>query len=152
ETRARHELRLEEIVRVAPVGRPALSFGLGMAAIAALLPAFLLLAPSSRWEPTGLVIALGAISLVSYASALALQRPLMLDSVFIAALLAAVFLGPLPAACTWAGTEVFAWLVESHRPAAAFASVASYGWSVLAGAVLLDWLLPGWPGAPGGVL
>jgi hypothetical protein len=152
ELRARSKPRVTSFGIPAPVWRPALSFGLAIAGAIALVPAFLLVAPASRWDHTGLEVALGAIALASYFAALILKRPMVLDSVFLVALLAVVFLGPAPAACIWIGTELVAWIVERHRLGAFAASVASYGWSALAASLLLEAIASGWPGEPVGVL
>ena len=60
-----------------------------------------------------------------------------MDAGFIAALVAVAFLGPLPAACIWIGTEIAAAAIERVKLTAWLANVASYGWSALAGAVVL---------------
>src|ERR687885_1791012 len=90
----------------APVYRPALSIALCVLAAAALVPAYLVLAPASTWTPGGLLVALGAVALVSYFGGLIVDRSLVLDAGIVAALAAVVFLGPLPAAVIWIGTEL----------------------------------------------
>jgi hypothetical protein len=114
----------------------------------ALVPAFAFLAPASSWHPSDLVLAFSGIALISYFSALMVDRVLLLDAAIAVALIAVVFLGPLPAACIWIGTELVAWLFERHRPGPFLSTIASYGWAVLAAALLLDTLAPSWPGAP----
>jgi hypothetical protein len=137
------------LVESAPVSGPALSLLLSSLATAALIPAFVLLAPSSSWGQSDLVLAFSGIALISYFSALAVDRVLLLDAAIAVALVAVVFLGPLPAACIWIGTELVAWLFERHRPGPFLSTVASYGWGVIAAALVLDVLAPNWPGAPG---
>ena len=66
-----------------------------------------------------------------------------LDAEFVAALLAVVLLGPLPATCVWLTGEAAYLLLVRQRPLAHLANIASYGWAALAGALVLEALLPG---------
>ncbi len=97
-----------------------------------------LLAPSSSWSPAGLVLVLFAIALFSYFGAVAVQASALLDAGFVAALVAVAFLGPLPAACIWIGTEVAAAVIERVRLGAWLANVSSFGWAALAGGLVLS--------------
>ena len=121
-----------------PVGRPGLSLALGVAASAASIPAFALLAPASSWTPSVLFWALAAIAVFSYLGAVLLNRSMVIDAASVAALAALVFLGPLPAACIWIGTEVVAFCIEKVRPTAFFANVASYAWASIAASVVMS--------------
>jgi hypothetical protein len=113
------------------------SLALGTVAALALIPAFLLLAPSGRWSPDELAVTLALIALFSYFGAVAVQASALLDAGFVAALIAVAFLGPLPAACIWIGTEVAAAVIERVTLTAWLANVASYGWGALAGGIVL---------------
>jgi hypothetical protein len=67
-----------------------------------------------------------------------------LDAEFIAVLLALLFLGALPAACIWLAAEAV-YFVLSRRPVEAHvANLASYGWAVLTGALVLSLLGSGY--------
>jgi hypothetical protein len=123
-------------------GRQRASLLLGAVATTALAPAFALLAPSSSWTPLPLTLALAAIAIFSYLGGVAVRRSALLDAGFVAALVALAVLGPLPAAWIWIATELAALAFERVRPEAFLANVASYGWAVLAGAVVLDALAP----------
>jgi HD domain len=118
--------------------RSTISLALGLAATAALLPVLALLGPESSWDPGSLLLALAAIAVCSYLGAVVVQTTALLDAGFVAALVALCFLGPLPAACIWIGTEVVALGLERIRATAFFANVASYGWAVLAGWLVLE--------------
>jgi hypothetical protein len=115
----------------------------GGALVCALVPAFELFAPPSQWHPLALLLTLGAIAFFSYLGAVAANRSALFDAGFVAGLLAVVFLGPVPAAWIWIGTEVAALAVERVRTSAFLANVASYGWAALAGSLLFDALTGG---------
>jgi HD domain len=120
-----------------PVERPGLSVALGALAAAASIPAFALIAPASDWGSGVLLAALAGIAVFSYFGAVLLNRSMIIDAASVAALTALVFLGPLPAACIWIGTEVVAFCFEKVRASAFFANVASYAWASIAGAAVL---------------
>jgi hypothetical protein len=102
------------------------------------VPAFSLLAPASSWSPALVAVTLAAIAGFSYFGGSAVRSSALLDAGFVAALVALGTLGPLPAAWIWIGTEVGALALERVRVEAFLANVASYGWAVLAGALVLD--------------
>jgi len=111
------------------------------AVLAFMVPAYVGLVPHSRWGPVTLLVALAAISLISYFSAVALHAATALDASFVAALVALVFLGPLPAACIWIASEIGAFAVQ-RRPldvflvnASSFAAAALAGGAVFAALV-----------------
>jgi hypothetical protein len=121
------------------------SLVLGLTANAALVPAFLFLAPSSSWTPPILLIAIAALALVGcFNSVQVANRPrsAFLDSEFVAALLAVVLLGPLPGFCVWAAGELAYLILIPMRREAHLANVASYGWAALVGSLVLDALVP----------
>jgi HD domain-containing protein len=113
-----------------------------VAALAGLAPALALLAPASRWDSPVLLGALVAVALVSLSSMVAIKQAAFLDAEFVAVLLALAFLGPLPAACVWLAAESAYFLLDRHRTVAHLANVASYGWAVFSGAVVLGALGP----------
>jgi hypothetical protein len=125
--------------------RRRISLGLGLAANAALVPAFFFLAPSSSWTPPILMIAIAALALVGcFNSVQVASRPrsAFLDSEFVAALLAVVLLGPLPGFCVWAAGELAYLILLPMRREAHVANAASYGWAALVGSLVLDALVP----------
>jgi hypothetical protein len=104
---------------------------------AALIPLFAVAHGSAHWDDPVLMVALTAIALVSLWGLVAIKPAVFLDAEFVAVLLALGFLGPLPAACVWLAAEAV-YIVLSSRPVEAYvANVASYGWGVLAGFVVL---------------
>jgi HD domain-containing protein len=122
-------------------GRPRLAAILSLAVFAALVPTFVFAAPESRWEPQSLFAILLAYSFVSYSARILLRSPgrgpVTYDAGFVAALLAVVFLGPLPAAVIFAAPELERWLTFARTSRVA-ASAASCGWAVLAAAFFLQ--------------
>jgi HD domain-containing protein len=118
---------------------------LALAANAALVAAFVLVAPASDWTPPVLLASLAALGLVGCFNSVkvTIRSGTFLDAEFGAALLAVLFLGPLPAMCVWLCGE-FAYLLLAYRGLQAhLANVASYGWAVVAGGLVLEALLPG---------
>jgi hypothetical protein len=122
------------------------SLALGLVANAALIPAFVFLAPASKWSPPLLLFAIGALALVGCFNSVQLEnmpRSAFLDSEFIAALIAVVLLGPLPGLCVWIAGEIAYLLLVPQRREAHLANIASYGWAALVGSLVLDALVPG---------
>ena len=108
-----------------------------MLAIAALVPAFALTAHGD-WDEPVLLISLTAIALLSLWGLVAIRPSVFLDAEFVAVLLALLFLGALPAACVWLAAEGV-YFVLSRRPIEAHvANIASYGWAVIAGSLVLS--------------
>jgi hypothetical protein len=103
----------------------------------AAVPSLAIFASGSEWGSGILVAALGAVALFSYFGAILLNRSVAIDAASVAAIAALVFLGPLPAACIWVGTELVALCVERIRPTAFFANIASYAWGAVAGGLVL---------------
>lgn len=110
----------------------------GVLALAALVPAFLFLAPASRWDHAVTLAALGAIALVSYSSMVWMKPVVFLDGEFVAVLLAIAFFGPLPGLSVWLVAELTYFVLDRHRLEAHLANVASYGFGALAGALALN--------------
>jgi hypothetical protein len=131
---AKPQLRVADTL---PVERPGRSLALGVAALVASVPSLVIFAPSSEWGSGILAAALAAVALFSYFGAVLLNRSMAIDAASVAAITALVFLGPLPAACIWIGTELVAFCVERVRATAFFATVASYAWGSIAGGLVL---------------
>jgi hypothetical protein len=106
--------------------------------MAALAPSFAIAHQHGRWDDPVLIVALTAIALVSLWGLVAIKPAVFLDAEFVAVLLALAFLGPLPAAWVWLAAEAV-YFVLSRRPVEAHvANIASYGWGVLAGFLVLQ--------------
>jgi HD domain len=118
-------------------GRPLVGVAASLIALAALVPAFVFLAPRSVWEPEDLFVLLLGFGFVSYSAAVPLTRTATLDAGFAVALIALVFLGPLPAALAFSAPEVGRWL-EGHPTHRFIGNVASFGWAVLLAGLVLD--------------
>ena len=117
-------------------------------ALIALVPALLLLAPSSRWNQPVTLVALSAIALVSYSSMVWMKPVVFLDGEFAAVLLAIGFLGPLPGLCVWLVAEFAYFILDRHRLEAHLANVVSYACAALAGALVLGALGAASPSGP----
>jgi hypothetical protein len=128
--------------------RPGLALVLSALTLAAAAPAYLFLAPESRWEPESLLIALVILAFVSYNAAAAVRGMVTLDASFVVALVALVFLGPVPAACVFALPEISAW-IERRRIVSLLGNTAAALWGVLAAALTLEVLNSGVPLHPG---
>ena len=125
-------------------GRTLVARSVAILMIAALVPAFALAPGASRWNDPVLLVALTAIALVSLWGLVAIKPAVFLDAEFIAVLLALVFLGALPAACVWLAAEAV-YFVLCRRPVEAHvANIASYGWAVLTGTLVLSLLGSGY--------
>jgi HD domain-containing protein len=122
------------------------SFLLGALATAALLPAFPLLAPESSWSPAPVAVALLAIALIGNLNAFRSREVrLQIDTDFTVVLLAVVLLGPLPALVIWIASAGF-WLALRRPPLhGILATVASFGWAVLAASLVLNAITSGDP-------
>jgi hypothetical protein len=116
--------------------------------LAAAAPAYLFLAPDSRWEPESLLVVLVILAFASYSAAAAVRGMVTFDASFIVALIALVFLGPVPAACVFALPEISAWL-ERRRIVSLLGNTAACLWGVLAAALTLELLTSGIPLHPG---
>ena len=128
-------------------------FGLGVlvgiAALAAAVPAYVYLAPASVWEPESLLIVLLILSFVSYSAAAPVRGAVTLDASFVAALVAVVFMGPLPAAAVFAAPEISAWIERRRRLVALLGNTAAALWGALAAAWTLEATTGGMPLHPG---
>ena len=120
----------------------------GLAFFAWLVPAYALTAGQSNWDPV-LLGTLAAIAMTSYFGAVALRMATALDGAFMAALVAVVLLGPLPAACIWIATEVGAFFVQRRRLEAFIANTASFSSGTVAAAAVLAVLVGTLPAEDG---
>lgn len=125
-------------------GRALLARWVAVLAIAALVPAFAFAPASSRSDPV-LLIALTAIALVSLWGLVAIKSTVFLDAGFVAVLLALDLLGPVPAAAVWFATEAVFFVLSRKTVEAHVANIASFGWAVLAGMMVLHWLGSSYP-------
>jgi HD domain-containing protein len=125
--------------------RKLLALVLATAANAALIPAFLFVAPASHWSPPVLVVSIAALGLVGCFNSvkLANSERTFLDAEFVSALIAVVLLGPLPAFCVWLAGEIAYLVLVPQRLQAHLANIASFGWAALSGSLVLDALMPG---------
>jgi len=124
--------------------RTGLSLVLGLVTMAAAVPAFAYLAPASVWEPESLLIALLILAFVSYTAAVQVRDTLTLDASFVPAVLAVVFLGPVPGTFVFAAPGISAY-VERRRLNAFVGDTASAAWASLAAAWSLEALTAGIP-------
>jgi hypothetical protein len=107
----------------------------GLAA-AALVPAFLLLAPASHFDDPLLLLVLALLAAVTSRHDVPLPNGIRFDASFALVLIALALAGPLPAFALSALQEVTA--REKTLRAGALANAAAYGWAVIIGAVLLE--------------
>jgi hypothetical protein len=108
-------------------------------AVAALVPAFLWLAPASRWDRPGLLLALLALAVIARFHDVPLSAGIHFDAGMALALIALAVAGPLPALLVDVFPMVVAGLVtrEPLLRAGNLANLAAYGWkAVAAGCVL----------------
>jgi HD domain len=105
---------------------------------AALAPPFVIAQGSARWDEPVLLVALAAIALVSLWGLVSIRPSVFMDAEFVAVLLALGFLGPLPAACVWLAAEAVYFVLSTRPVEAHVANIASYGWGVLAGFLVLQ--------------
>jgi HD domain len=124
--------------------KPRLAVVVGAAALVVLVPAYLFIAPRSVWTPEDLFVLLIAAGFVSFAAAAPLIRRQTLDAGSAAALIALVFLGPLPAALVFAAPEPGRWF-QGLRTPIFVSNVASYGWALLTTSLLLSVFASGPP-------
>src|SRR5256885_7937842 len=129
-------------------GRTLLARWVAVLATAALAPALAVAPGPSRWNDPVLLVALTAIALVSLWGLVAIKPAVFLDAELVAVLLALDFLGALPAACVWVAAEALYFVLSTRPTEAHVANIASYGWGVLAGALVLNLLGRGYAAPP----
>lgn len=125
-------------------GRTLLARWVAILTVAALAPAFAVSPKASHWDDPVLLVALAAIALVSLWGLVAIRPAVFLDAEFVAVLLALDVLGPLPAACIWLAAEGMYFVLSTRSVEAHVANIASYGWAVLGGSLVLNVLGSGY--------
>jgi len=118
------------------------------AAVAALVPGYLLFAPPSSWDPVLLVV-LTVLGVIAIRSEVALPSGITFEALSALALIAVALAGPLPALVVTLAPIVVSSLTGRERllRAGNLANLAAYGWYALAVAVLLHAAAPD-PTAP----
>ena len=127
--------------------RLTVGIALGVVALVAAVPAYVFLAPHSQWQPESLVIVLLVLSFVSHSAGAHVRGGVTLDATFVGALVALVFLGPLPCAVVFAAPELSAW-IERRRVMSLLGNTAACAWGALAGAWTLAAFTSGVPPDP----
>ena len=119
---------------------PRVALAIHAAAAAALVPAFVWLAPPSSWDQPGLLLVLLALAVIADVSEIKLPNGLSFDAALELVLITLVFLGPLPAFLVAVVPIVLGGLVrgETIIRQGNLANVAAFGWETLAGAALLS--------------
>lgn|GEM_PF-7094979 len=121
-----------------PRARRALDLAIHGVAVLALVPAFLWLAPASRWDRPALLLVLLALAVVADFHDTTLNTGIRFDAGMALALIALAVAGPLPALLVDLFPMVVGGLVrrDTLLRAGNLANVASYGWkAVIAGLV-----------------
>jgi hypothetical protein len=108
-------------------------------ALALLVPAYAWLAPASRWDRPGLLLALIGLGVVADFHDVPMPSGIRLDAGMALALIALATLGPLPAYLVDLVPMVVGGLVRREQLVRAgnLANVAAYGWKELAAASVL---------------
>jgi hypothetical protein len=141
--RKRRNIKVPTAPAAGNTGRTLLARWTAVFATTALAPLFAIASGMEQWNEPVLLVTLAAIALVSLWALVAIKPAVFLDAEFVAVLLAVAFLGPLPAAAIWVSAEAV-YFVLSRRPIEAHAAnLASYGWAVLAGYLVLELLAGG---------
>jgi hypothetical protein len=130
-------IQVPKAIAAGKPGRTLLARWVAILAVAALAPAFAL-APADRWDDPVLLVALTAIALVSLWGLVAIKPAVFIDAEFVAVLLALTFLGPLPAASVWLAAEAVYFVLTRRPMEAHVANLASYGWAVVTGSLVLS--------------
>jgi len=114
------------------------------AAVAALVPAFLFVAPPSRWDDPVLLLALVALGVIANRSEVPLPSGIRIDAIAPLALITVALAGPLPALLVTLAPIVVSALTGRERllRAGNLANLAAYGWYAVAGALLLQATVP----------
>jgi len=108
-------------------------------AVAALMPAFLWLAPETHWDQPGLLAALLALAVISDFHDATLKTGIRMDAGMALALIALAVAGPLAAVLVDLFPVVVGSLVRREKliRAGNLANVAAYGWKAIAAASVL---------------
>jgi hypothetical protein len=132
-------VRCAIVSRTSPRARRFSALAIHGAAAAALVPAFLWLAPASHWDRPGLLVSLVALAVITDFHDVPLPTGMRLDAGMALALIALALLGPLPAVLVDVLPMTIGALVRREQllRAGNLANVAAYGWKVLAAAGVL---------------
>jgi hypothetical protein len=114
------------------------------AAVLALVPAYLLLAPEARWSHPGLLAVLFALAVIADRHDVPLPSGISFDATAALALIAVALAGPLPAFCIIFPPIAVNALFGHGRllRAGNLANLAAYGWYTLVAGVLLEQFPP----------
>ena len=109
------------------------------AAVAALVPALIWLAPASRWDQPGLLLLLIALAVIADFNEIPLARGVRFDAGLPLALITLAWLGPLPALLVDIVPIAVAGLARGQRIVRPgnLANLAAYGWEAVAASTLL---------------
>lgn len=119
-----------------PTVRQASGLLLHACVAAALIPAFIWLAPASQWDRPLILLVLGVLAVIAARHEVPLPSGIRFEATVSLSLIALALAGPLPAASIMYATILANGLSGHERlfRAGNLANVASYGWYVLAGA------------------
>ncbi len=108
-------------------------------AVAALVPAFIWLAPASQWDRPFVLVVLALLAVIAARHEVPLPSGIRFEATVSLSLIALALAGPLPAAAIMYATILAHGMSGRERLVRAgnLANVASYGWYVLVGAWLL---------------
>jgi hypothetical protein len=111
-----------------------------VALVVALVPAYALLAPASRWDDPVLLVALAALGVVAIRTEVPLPAGISFEALSALSLIAVALAGPLPALAVTLTAILVNALSGRERllRAGNLANVAAYGWYALAAATVLD--------------
>ncbi len=109
-------------------------------AVAALMPAFLWLAPATRWDAPGLLAALLVLAVIADFHDATLNTGIRFDAGMALALIALAIAGPLAAVLVDLFPMVVGGLIRREKliRAGNLANVAAYGWKAIAAALVLS--------------
>jgi hypothetical protein len=126
-------------VRITPRTRRVLGLSVHAIAVAALVPAFLWLAPPSRWDHPELLVALLLLGVIADFHDVPLPTGIRMDAGMALALITLAVFGPLPALLVDLVPMVVGAVVrrEALVRAGNLANVAAYGWKAIAAAGVL---------------
>jgi hypothetical protein len=108
--------------------------------VAALVPAFVLLAPRSRWDRPVILLTLIVLAVLADRAEVPLPNGVRLDATIALSLITVALLGPLPALVV-AATPLVVNAATGGQPlvrAGTLFNVAAYGWEMVAVSVLLS--------------
>ena len=120
--------------------RARVGLALHAAAIAALVPAYVGLAPEAAWSRTGLLAVLAALAVISLRHCVPLPSGITFDARVALALIAVALVGPLPALVVVFVIPVAVNALTGRERllrAGNLANLAAYGWYTLAGGLVV---------------